>query len=202
MRVLRCTLLVLVVSLWSVAAQAGPIALDFESLADGEDVTTQFLTNGVTFTGAMALLAGANGGSLNDLEFPPASGAVVLFDSAPGGMRIDFLDPVSSVAGFFTYAAPVTLTAYSGLTVVGSVTSAFGANTFFTGNPTNELLQFVYEDGITAITLMGDPLGGSFALDNLTAQAAEATVPEPGAVCLLMTGAAMVVARRRRLLQS
>jgi hypothetical protein len=183
--------------LFSVKADAAPVLIDFETLSDLEDVTNQFAANGILFTGATALLSGSVGGSLNDVDFPPASGFAAVFNS--GDLRIDFATGASSVSGLFTYNDGLTLTAYSGATVLGSVNSAFTSNYAGSGNPNNELLSLAFSDVITHVILSA-PIG-SFTLDDLTVNTIDGTepIPEPATATLFLmgAGAAWVVRRRR-----
>ena len=90
------------------SASASATTIGFESLADLDPVTTQFSPSGVTFANTIALKAGL---SLNDGEFPPHSGSVVISDDG-GPMTMLFSTPVTQVGVFFTYALPLTLTAW------------------------------------------------------------------------------------------
>ena len=197
------------VSVWmagaavSLAAQstlAASVVFNFDALADAEVVTAQF--PGLTFTNARALTAGV---SLNAAQFPPRSGANVVFDNG-GPMVIDFGVGLASVGGYFSYAHTVTLVAFdSGHNVLGSVTSAFGSNLADSGDvgsSPNELLSFAVNGGnplIASVTITGDAGGGSFTLDDLTVDTGGIAVPEPAS--LLLTGGALaglVIGRRRR----
>lgn len=198
MRLFRTALLVLALGVYSTPASAASILIDFESLADLELVTSQFAASGLLFSGATALQSGAIGGSLNELEFPPSSGTAVVFDSSPSGIRVDFVTGATSVGGRFTYAFPVTMTAYAGAVTLGSVTSQFTSNTGGGFNPSNELLELAFAVPISHLILSGEPeFGGSFTLDDFFADTVDvATVPEPGIVTLLALGVAGLVRRR------
>ena len=80
-------LLVLLALLWSFRP-AVALTIDFESLTDSESITGQF--PGASFANAIVLRAGI---SLNEFEFPPASGQNVASDSG-GAMSIVFTSPV------------------------------------------------------------------------------------------------------------
>jgi hypothetical protein len=196
MRLVRTITLALALGAYAAPVSAAPILIDFESLADLEELTTQFA--GLTFSGATGLQSGALGGSLNEFEFPPLSGTGVVFDTA-SEIRVDFATGALSVGGYFTYIAPITMTAYSGATVLGSVTSQFDQNTAFGGNPVNELLQLAFASPITHVTFAGSPLGGSFTLDDFSANTVDdvAPVPEPGTIGLLLSGVALLAGRRK-----
>ena len=161
-------------------AQAAVI--NFDSLVDGESVTTQYA--GVTFQNTLALTAGL---SLNEFEFPPKSGMNVVFDNG-GQILLSFLTPVTSVGGFFTYSTGLNFLAFDSAGVqIAAVNSAFNANLSMSGDPgstPNEFLQVASASGIASVSIRGNPAGGSFALDDL----AYAPVPVPAAVWLFGSG--------------
>lgn len=158
---------------------AGAATIDFEGFADSTILTTQY--PGVTFQNAIILTAGI---SLNEFEFPPHSGVNVASDNG-GPISILFASPISSFSAYFTYAEPLTLQALNSLSVqVASATSAFSNNEALSGDPDsspNEFLQVAFAGGISGLIITGDPLGGSFVIDDATIT----TVPEPSAVYLL-----------------
>src|SRR5215831_7087763 len=122
-----------------------PTTIDFESLSDSDSVTIQI--SGLTFSHTTVLTAGI---SLNEFEFPPHSGANVVFDDG-GPITIGFATLQDSVSGFFTYLHSLTFTAFDTFNnVVGTpATSAFLSNLALSGNPgssPNELL------GVTSLT--------------------------------------------------
>ena len=146
---------------------AGEITLiNFDTLTDSEAVIGQY--TGLTFTQTTALQAGV---SLNEFEFPPLSGDVVVFDDG-GPISILFESPVVSVAGYFTYLVPLTMTAYDASnTPLGTVLSSFGSNLGLSGDSgstPNELLALAFPAGIRSVTISGDVAGGSFTLDDFT----------------------------------
>ena len=137
---------------------AAPVTINFDTLSDSEIILTQY--PGLTFSNAIALTAGI---SLNELEFPPHSGSVVASDNA-GPLRIDFAQPVDDVSGYFTYGEALTLGAFDASSaLIGSVASAFSNNE----------------------AVSGDPLGGSFTLDDFT-YTNTTSVPEPGTVSMVL----------------
>lgn len=175
-------------------ACAVPITADFETLADTEILTTQIA--GLTFSSATALKSGSAGGSLNDIDFPPHSGVTVVYDSS-GPMAIDFAAPIESFAAYFTHVVTLTLSAFDGATLLGSVSSATDFNA---GG--HELLQIGGLGSITRVTIAGAALGGSFTMDALTAVPVATTGPvpvtEPSALILVLAGLLPLAAARRR----
>jgi hypothetical protein len=185
-----------VTGVWLIPSNGGATTIDFESLLDGETVTTQF--PGLSFSNVITLTAGV---SLNESEFPPLSGSNVASDLG-GPIEIDFTVPVSNVEGYFTYAAPLLLQAFNAShALLGSVSSAFSINTALSGDPgssPNELLGLALGN-ISFLTITGDQLGGSFTLDDFSFTAGESTpVPEPATLALMGAGLFAISRRRRR----
>jgi hypothetical protein len=177
----RIALLFAMLSLPS-ALLANPITINFDNLLDFDSVTNQF--PGFTFSRATVLRAGI---SLNEFEFPPRSGSNVIFDDG-GPMLISFLTPFDSFSGYFTYSQSLTLEAFDASNnLLGSVNSAFFSNLALSGDPGSSPNEFfaLTVTGISSVRITGDPAGGSFVLDDVTA-----TVPEPSSIYLLLSGTA------------
>ena len=182
----------------SLTALAAPVTIDFESFSDAQSLTNQIA--GVTFSNATVLSAGI---SLNELDFPPHSGAnVIVDDGSP--LSISFGAPVLSIQGFFTYTIDVLMRAFDvGGNVVASATSLFQSNLADIGDPgssPNELISVAFAGGISRVEIQGDTAGLSFVLDDLTYQT-HGDVPEP-ATWLLIVGAGLIGLRRHRKLQN
>ena len=192
---LRTAAFLCAAALASANVHASPVTIDFEVLADGATVTTQFA--GVSFSNAIALQAGF---SLNELDFPPHSGSVVISDEG-GPMTLLFSSPVTQVSAFFTYVAPLTLTAWDAFDVsLGSVLSAFSTNAALSGDSgsvPNEFLELAFASGIAKLTVSGDAGGGSFVLDDLSFTPTTLPVPEPATAALTAIALAGLLARRR-----
>ena len=189
---MRQRILSLLLLLLSAGGLAYPATLiDFDSLSDGDSITNQLAGQGVTFQNAIALTAGL---SLNEFEFPPFSGSSVLGDNG-GPIIILFSALQSMVFANFTYATPVTIEAFGATNVsLGMVSSAPGcaSNRQLTGTagcPSNEQLTLLGIGSIARITITASPGGNSFALDDLTFEAASVTVPEPSS--LVIAGSAL-----------
>jgi len=190
---------ILGLTLSSLPLPANAVVIDFDSLSDSQSVTTQF--SGLTFGNTTALTAGI---SLNELDFPPRSGANVVFDDG-GALTVAFSTAQADVGGYFTYVAPLTLTAFDADGgVLGSVISAFASNFVSGADPgshPNELLSFASPLGIRSIRIVGTADGGSFTLDDLTFNPAPSTrVPEPSTLTLvsIVLGGGFGVWRRSR----
>ncbi len=181
--------------LFVLAGFGGPASatvINFDGLSDLDSVTTQF--SGLTFSNTTVLTAGI---SLNEFEFPPRSGANVVFDDG-GAIMIVFDVPQVSIGGFFTYLVPLTFTAFDAADlVVGADTSDFDSNLALSGDPgsaPNEFLGVAFAGGIRSITIEGDVAGGSFSLDDLTFTVS--VVPAPPVLLLLAAGIGMLIWRR------
>jgi hypothetical protein len=183
----------LLVLLWS-PLHAAPIFIDFETLNEG-DLVGGLLGPDVTFSNASILTAGS---LLNELDFPPRSGANVALDDG-GAMRLDFGTEISSFSAYFTYTAPLTLEFFDGSSnSLGVVTSLFDANYLSSGNPTNELLSAAFA-GTASLIVRGSPTGGSFMIDDVAFETSDvAPVPEPSTVLLIGSGLAALAFRKRR----
>ena len=187
------------VLLISGAVSATTVTLDFEGFPDSTILTTQY--PGVSFSNAIILTCGI---SLNEFEFPPHSGVNVVSDNG-GPMSIMFATPVTSFSGYFTYAEPLTIDAYDASSnLLTSTMSAYSNNEAMSGDPgssPNEFLQLTSTTGMLDVTITGDPLGGSFVLDDATYVTPSLATPEPvfTPVIGVMVLLAVLCSRRSRL---
>jgi hypothetical protein len=167
-------------------AFAGMIILNFEGFSDSTILTNQY--SSITFSNAVILTAGI---SLNEFEFPPYSGVNVVSDNS-GPLSIDFATPITNFSGYFTYVEPLTINAFDAFsTLVASAVSAFSSNDALfgaTGSSPNEYIQVSAVDGISSITITGDPTGGSFVLDNATISMGASSIPEPATSKFVLAG--------------
>lgn len=166
-------------------AVAAVVVYDFDAFADLDPLANQLA--GFSFSNATVVKAGQ---TLNEFELPPRSGDGVVFDDG-GAISISFSAPVFAVGGYFTYFAGLSMRAFDGSSnVLGTVTSLFGANSLLSGDggsSPNELLQLVSATGaIARVEITGDPVGGSFVLDDLTVDSGNRTVPEPQTLLLAL----------------
>jgi hypothetical protein len=182
-------------------AAGGSITLDFETLADLESLTTQY--PGFVFTNTTALVSGIVGGTLDELENPPRSGVTVVGDDG-GPVSVQFLTPVNTVSGFFTYDTAVLLSAFDASgNLLGTASSMFTSNQLLTGaagSSPNEQLSLSFAENIARIEILGGLTGNSFTLDDLTITTG-AVVPEPATLTLIAGGALgwLITQRRSRL---
>lgn len=187
-------LLMVIVSLTVWARVTWAIPIDFESLKGSihAPITDQFAaSHGVIFGNAVILQSMV---TLNEMVFPPHSGvavAGVLDDAQP--MVLTFLTPHSSISGWVSYDAPLTITAFDPaghlLSTSNSVLgSAVASNEFF-------LITGIGPIGSIRIAQNAFNSGSSFTLDDLTA------APEPASVLLLGSGLASLLLRRSRRLR-
>jgi hypothetical protein len=184
---MRCYLVLrswaLLVTVSVLAAHSNAESVNFEQFYDAQPVTSQI--SGLTFGNAIALQAGL---TLNEFEFPPKSGTVVLSDDG-GAMSILFSVHVLSFSGYFTYLVGLKVTAFDDAgTVIATANSAFGSNLLLsgdTGSSPNELISMAYGGGIRRVQISGAATGQSFVLDDLSYTFA-ATVPEPSSRTLIM----------------
>jgi hypothetical protein len=183
-----------------IGAQADTTTLNFEGFPDSTILTTQF--PGLTFTNAIILTSGI---SLNEFDFPPESGVNVVSDNN-GPITIDFSTPTTSFSGYFTYLEPLTLDAFNGSdTEVATAASQFSNNLACVAGPPcpgdpgsspNEFIELSFAGGISSVTIMGDPSGGSFTMDDMTYTSA---VPEPDSFPLaIAASAALLICQRKQ----
>jgi len=195
LRLCRFALLLLAVAAFP-PLYGGTVVLDFEGFLDGTSLTTQYA--GLTFTNATIITAGI---SLNEFEFPPYSGTNVVFDDG-GPISIAFDTPVLRFGGYFTYTEQLTLAGFDATsTQVATAVSAFSSNDALfgdTGSSPNEFVSVSFAGGISSVTITGDPLGGSFVMDDATYITPEATVPEPSSTVLILAGVGLLAAFRKR----
>jgi hypothetical protein len=177
---LLAAVMILLVSLGGIN-KIEAFTIDFEGLPDSTPITNQYSSLGVDFSNATVLTAGI---SLNEFEFPPHSGDNVVFDDG-GPMTLTFGTPVLDFGAYFTYLVPLTLSFFDSLSnLEGTVASAFSNNMALSGDlgsSPNEFLSFAWNPGISSVVIAGDPSGGSFTMDDVTAT----PVPEPSTLLLL-----------------
>lgn len=184
--------LIATLSFTCLSTPAYPTLVDFEGLPDLTAVDSTYAT--LSFVNATILTAGV---SLNEFEFPPRSGSAVAFDDG-GSIVIDFDGTIDSIKGFVTYLQPLTITAFDAfLTPVLVAQTQFASNLALSGDPgssPNEAFELSWSGGIARLSILGDPLGSSFVLDDLAFDARQ-TIPEPSTVFLVLFALAAGVRR-------
>jgi hypothetical protein len=203
MRPFRIAPLVVAACLAAAPATAAPVLIEinFDSLLEGDLVTAQF--DGVTFSGATVITSGAIGGGLNETDYPPHSDFNVVFNSDSEIQATFGPTGATHVGAFITYSEPVTMTAFNGSLVLGSVTSLFTSNVGgILGDPgstPNEEFLFTSPTPITHVTF-ANLLGSPFVLDDFSAvlvDADQTPVPEPATASLVALGAALLIRKRK-----
>jgi len=191
---------VLLLTLLIDRASAATITLDFEGVSDSSAANTLYSGLGITFSGGVVLVSGAFGGSLNELEFPPRSGAGVFLNDS-NTTTITFATPITSFQGFFTYGGPLTLNFYDGgNNLLTSVLSAYSANLALSGDvgslPNEELTSAILSNAMRLDILVPN---ADFTLDELSVTTANNTtgIPEPNSASLIVAAAAAATIWRR-----
>lgn len=191
---MKLATLALAFGLASPAFAADPLSVDFEkNWSYGEEVANTYAASGVTFTNVLGLS--------NDANF-------TYYGNAPSSLGVAFVQldgqvnttAYMNVAGgvadglSFFYSTPsdvpAAIKAYSGLNGTGTLLGSISltANSADYTAWTQVVLSF------SGVAQSFDLTGAAnvVALDNISA------VPEPSSLALLLAGAAVVLARRRR----
>jgi hypothetical protein len=166
------------------AGPARAAVIEFEDLFDLGAVGAHYA--GLTFSNATVITAGI---SLNEFEFPPRSGTNVASDDGDA-VSIVFASPVGFFGAYFTYSSAVTIQAYdAGANPLGVASSLFGENFVSSGvGSPNEFVFLAIPAGISSVVITGDPMGFSFAMDDLTYEPVGTAVPEPTSLALVAMG--------------
>jgi Putative Ig domain len=163
--------------------------VDFEGVADATVLDTQA---GARFQNATVMTAGV---TLNEVNFPPHSGANAVFDDG-GFLTILFDLPQRLFSGYFTYLVPLTIAAYdAGTNAVTSAVSRFASNVA-SGDEnlppsSNEFIEVLFSGGFSRLTIAGDGGGGSFVGDDF--QWLPRDVAAPGTENLLLLGLGLIM---------
>lgn len=167
--------------------------LTFDDIPEGTVASNQY--TGMTITGGSVLTQNSQ---LNP-PFPPASPPNVLYNYLNGSIIFDFTTLVDAFSGKVTGNTAITLSAYNGATLLGTVATA-GANYDGVGTP-NALLSLSFPT-ITRAVFFSSNGFNSFTVDDVTVGGTiiNNAVPEPStwAMMLFGMGAVGVMMRRRR----
>lgn len=184
--------LVVVLGAWGAQVAQAQSSTGFEGLADGTTLAAQI--PGLAFSNAVVLTSGL---SLNEFEFPPHGGSNVASDDG-GAMQIVFNSSVTLASAFFTYNAPLTLTAFDGGgNLVATAHSLFSSNMALSGvagSSPNERIDLGAGAGFTRLVIAGEQGGASFVIDDLSVS----VVPELSTGAALLVGLAVLAQRRAR----
>jgi hypothetical protein len=180
------------------AARATTV-LTFDDIPEFGIVSNQY--SGVTFTGASVLTEGA---SLNPV-YQPVSAPNVIYNYLDESITLDFTTDVGSIGAYVTGLAPVTLTAYDGTTVLGSVATS-GTNYTGMGTP-NTFLSLAFGHITSAVFATNVGYSDTFTLDNVTIRGTTPTIggpfsiatgaPEPATWAMLVAGFGVIGAAMR-----
>jgi hypothetical protein len=201
-------------ALGAAASTSTAAVINFDGLAGGpvfggELVTSQYSGLGVTFSDTYGGGAHANN-TLTGFIAGSSAPNVLWVDQGSGSytghyLEIDFSIPVQNVSTVFgtSVSADITLAAYNGASLLGSVNTVGGNNS---GSVLSGVVGFDTAQNITSVHLFSHSLGTgasfNFDIDNFTINA----VPEPGVMALfglsLTCLGAWKHSRRARLLQA
>lgn len=186
--------LALALGLASPAFADAPLSIDFEKAwAYGEEVGSTYAAQGVTFTNVLGLSNDADFTYFGNAPSPQGVAFVQLDGVVNTTAYLNVAGGVTGGLSFFYSApsdAPAAIKAYSGLngtgTLLGSIDLAGNAADYATWQ------QAVLSFNGTALSFDLTGAANVVALDNISA------VPEPGSLALMLGGAALLLARRRR----
>jgi hypothetical protein len=185
--------LVLAVSSFSPIGRATTI--NFDDLPDLSDVGGFYhSTYGVDFQSSISLTAGF---SLNEIDYPPHSGAGVIGDNVANDgdpLLINFVDPASLISGYFAYSSELTFTAYDHDGVF--IGSSWSPNA---SNLESSLYIALSFSNVSLLEISG-ATANSFILDDLSFEKTPQTpgVPEGGSTFALLAVILPALALRRR----
>ncbi|RZI97514.1 MAG: PEP-CTERM sorting domain-containing protein [Rubrivivax sp.] len=189
---MKLATLALALGLASPAFAAAPLSVDFEKTwSYGDEVANTYAAGGVTFTNVLGLS--------NDADFTYFSGA-----PSPLGVAFVQLDGIVNTSAYMNVATGITgglsfytsttadfeVKAYSGLNGSGTLLGTFTVAANTTDYSVWSQKVFAFSGVAQSFDLSS--ANGVAALDNISA------VPEPSSIALMLGGAALLLARRRR----
>lgn len=197
---MKLATLALALGLASPAFAAAPLSVDFEkSWVYGTDIADTYAAGGVSFTNVLGVSNNDGLGSLANGDY---------YAGAPSMLGVAFaqLDGVTNTAAYmnvaggvtgglsFFYSSPEAVTgaikAYSGLNGTGTLLGTINLNANSADYTAWNKAVLSFSGTAQSFDLTGT--ANLVGLDNIAA------VPEPTSVALLLTGGALLMARRRR----
>src|SRR5436190_6878873 len=166
----RLGMILSAILMMSGVARGNTTVISFEGVLDSTAVASLCAGQGLTFSSGLIVVSGAFGGSLNEVDFPPMAPGQAVFLNEADVTTLNFLTPILSFSGHFTYGGPLTLNFYgAGNVLLTTVVSGFLTNIGTGGDPgssPNELLAA----GSLANAVRVDVLapGADFTMDDLS----------------------------------
>jgi hypothetical protein len=184
--------LALAMGVASTAASADT-TLGFDDIPEGTVAAAQY--NGLVITGGSVLTLD----SILNPEFPPHSDPNVLYNYADGNISILFTTAVDSIGGYITGNEVVTLSAYNGATLLGTIATS-GPNYVSSGGSPNEFLQLLFPTITSAVFSGATGFENTYTLDDLTVGGTITVngVPEPATWAMMLLGFGAIGASMRR----
>ena len=196
---MKIATLALALGLASPAFAAAPLSVDFEKNWEyGTDVANTYAASGVTFTNVIAFSNGDGLGSLPNGDYyagaPSPMGVAMaqLF----GNNTAAYMNVAGGVDGgiSFFYSSPsdvnFAVKAYSGLNGTGTLLGTINLTANSADYTTWNKVVLSYSGSAQSFDLSGT--ANVVGLDNISA------VPEPTSLALMLAGATVLLARRRR----
>jgi hypothetical protein len=162
------------------------VTIDFESLAEGDLVTSQFAVDRIVFGNLHVRTAGS---TLNEFDFPPTSGVNVATGVGAGPAVVEFLSPARLFSVQLTTFGTAVVEAY------GAGNVLLDSRTVLDNLGSSTLVTFMRSDrDMTAIRIAG--LSGDAFL--LTIDDVVFAIPEPSAFLVMAVGILPITAAIRR----
>lgn len=174
-------------------AASADTTLGFDDIPEGTVASNQY--NGLVISGGSVLTLD----SILNPQFPPRSDPNVLYNYADANISILFTTAVDSIGGYITGNTVVTLSAYDGATLLGTISTS-GPNYVGSGGTPNEFLQLMFPNITSAVFTGVSGFENSFTLDDLTV-GGDITVngiPEPATWAMMLIGFGAIGASMRR----